>query len=123
MGRKIFAALAALAFLTTQARAPDFAAVRIKVETARHGSSVDAAVTVTNEGASRIDALVIACTMLDARRRPLDIHDGYLTDIVPGATFVTKLLFFVPSGAEPASVACHPVEMRPRVAGVLLSLS
>ncbi len=108
-------ALAALALAVTQARALDFTPIRIEVATARHGGFVEATAAVTNESASRIDVLKIACTIMSGEHRPLDIQDGYLTDIGSGATAYAKLLFLVPPVATLGGVACRAVDMQPRI--------
>ncbi len=109
-------ALAALALASPPARAFDLVPIRIEVATARHGGFVEATAAVTNEGADRIGVLKIACTVMSGEHRPLDIQDGYLTDIASGATAYTKLLFQVPPAATLGGVACRPVDMQPRIA-------
>jgi hypothetical protein len=118
MNRVTIAMLAALVLVTTPACAFDLTAISIKTEATPHGSAVNAIIIVTNGGASRIDALTIACTIIDDKHRPLDIKDGYLTDIGPGATAYTKIQFFVPGTATLRGVGCRPIEMRPLTAGV-----
>jgi hypothetical protein len=118
MSRVAVAVLAALVLVTTPACAFDLTAISIKADATRHGSVVDAIIIVTNAGASRIEALTIACTIIDDKHRPLDIKDGYLTDIGPGATAFTRIQFFVPGTATLRGVGCRPIEMRPLIAGV-----
>jgi hypothetical protein len=119
MSRVTIAVLAALVLVTTPVCAFDLTAISIKTEATPHGGAVDAIVIVTNGGASKIEALTIACTIIDDKHRPLDIKDGYLTDIGPGATAYTKIQFFVPGTATLRGVGCRPIEMRPLIAGVL----
>ena len=118
MRRITLAVFAALGLATTQACALDLTSISIKTATTPHGNAVDAVVIVTNGGVSTIEALVIACTIIDEKHRPLDIKDGYLTDIGPGGTAYTKIQFFVPATATLRGVGCRPIEMRPLVAEV-----
>lgn len=120
MRRIAIVVLAAFVLATTQAYAVDLTSISIKTATTPHGNAVDATVIVTNGGASKIEALVIACTIIDEKHRPLDIKDGYLTEIGPGATAYTKIQFFVPATATLRGVGCRPIDMRPLIAGLRL---